>query len=72
MKKLLVIAGPCLLESKEMAFEVALKLKEITDKLDIDLVFKGSFDNANRTSIYSKRGPGIEKGLEILREIKMI
>lgn len=65
-----LIAGPCAIESKENALLIARYLKEVTDKLDIPFTFKASFDKANRTSITSYRGPGLEKGLEILSEIK--
>ena len=69
-KPLMLIAGPCVIESRENVFETAEKIKEIADKLGIDYYFKASFDKANRTSISSYRGPGIEEGLEILREVK--
>lgn len=65
-----LIAGPCVIESKENVMFVAKKMKEITDKLDINYYFKASFDKANRTSIKSYRGPGIEEGLKILKEVK--
>lgn len=65
-----LIAGPCAIESKENALLIAKHLKEVTDKLGIPFTFKASFDKANRTSIKSYRGPGLEKGLEILSEIK--
>lgn len=65
-----LIAGPCAIESKENALEIAKHLKNVTDKLGIPFTFKASFDKANRTSISSYRGPGLEKGLEILAEIK--
>lgn len=65
-----LIAGPCAIESKENALEIARHLKAVTDKLGIPFTFKASFDKANRTSISSYRGPGLEKGLEILAEIK--
>ena len=55
-----LIAGPCAIESEEMAMDIAEKMKAITDKLGIDYTFKGSFDKANRTSIHSKRGLGID------------
>lgn len=61
-----LIAGPCAIESEEMAMDIAEKMKTITDKLGIDYTFKGSFDKANRTSIHSKRGLGIDEGLRIL------
>lgn len=63
---LLVIAGPCVIESESFLREIALKLADLASEQDIQLVFKASFDKANRTSIDSFRGPGLEKGLEIL------
>jgi 2-dehydro-3-deoxyphosphooctonate aldolase (KDO 8-P synthase) len=66
----LFIAGPCVIESREHALKMAQTLKKIRDELKIQLVFKASFDKANRTSIESFRGPGLEKGLEILRAVK--
>ena len=65
-----LIAGPCAIESEEMAMDIAEKMKAITDKLGIDYTFKGSFDKANRTSIRSKRGLGIDEGLRILQKVK--
>jgi 2-dehydro-3-deoxyphosphooctonate aldolase (KDO 8-P synthase) len=65
-----LIAGPCVIESEELAMEVAGKLKEMCSKLNVNFVFKSSFDKANRSSIFSDRGPGIEKGLEILKKVK--
>lgn len=70
MKKMILIAGPCVIESKELVFEVAKALSEFNDDEQIDFYFKSSFDKANRTSIESFRGPGLEKGLEILQDIK--
>ncbi len=67
---LLLIGGPCALESKEIAVTVAKKMKEITARLGISYVFKASFDKANRTSITSYRGPGIKAGLQTLAEIR--
>lgn len=64
------IAGPCVIESQELLNTVAEKLVEINHKLNIDIIFKSSFDKANRTSIHSFRGPGLEKGLQMLNEIK--
>ena len=64
------MAGPCAAESQEILDETAEKLKEITTKLGINFVFKSSFDKANRSSIYSYRGPGLEKGLEMLQSVK--
>jgi 2-dehydro-3-deoxyphosphooctonate aldolase (KDO 8-P synthase) len=67
---LLVIAGPCVIESREMVFAVAEYLGELSEKLSFPLIFKASFDKANRSSRDSYRGPGIERGLEILAEVK--
>ena len=69
-KKLLLIAGPCVIENEENVLYIAKKMKEITDKLNIDYYFKASFDKANRTSINSYRGPGIEEGMRILKKVK--
>ncbi|MBU0481634.1 MAG: 3-deoxy-8-phosphooctulonate synthase [Proteobacteria bacterium] len=66
----LLMAGPCVLESEKMATEVATTLREITGRLGINYVFKASFDKANRTSIDAYRGPGFEKGLEIMARIR--
>ena len=68
--KLTILAGPCAAESQEILDETAEKLKEITTKLGVNFVFKSSFDKANRSSIYSYRGPGLEKGLEMLQSVK--
>lgn len=65
-----LIAGPCVIESKAGAMAIAVKLKKITDKLGVPFIFKASYDKANRTSIDSYRGPGIVDGLKILLEIK--
>lgn len=65
-----LIAGPCVIENEEMIMTIAKKLKEITEELGIDLLFKASFDKANRTSISSFRGPGLEEGLKILKKVK--
>ena len=68
--KLTILAGPCVIENKDILFKTAQYLKELTEKLDINFVFKSSFDKANRSSINSFRGPGIENGMELLAEIK--
>ena len=65
-----LIAGPCVIESEELVMTVAARMKAITDELGIPYTFKASFDKANRTSIRSFRGPGIDRGLEILRKVK--
>lgn len=64
------IAGPCVIESEEMARMIAGSLKEMTSRLGIPFVFKASYDKANRTSAAGFRGPGMEKGLKILERIK--
>lgn len=68
--RLTILAGPCAIESQDILNITAKKLKEITEKLGINFVFKSSFDKANRSSITSFRGPGLEKGLEMLAKIK--
>ena len=68
--RLTLLAGPCAIESYETCAEVVQELKEITDELCINYVFKSSFDKANRSSISSDRGSGMEAGLEVLRQIK--
>ncbi|MBO8154147.1 3-deoxy-8-phosphooctulonate synthase [Thermovirga sp.] len=69
-ERLLVVAGPCVLESLDLALEVAQVAGKVCSSLGMDYVFKSSFDKANRTSIHSYRGPGMEKGLNWLAEIK--
>ena len=64
------IAGPCVIESAELLDMVAAKLVDINRKLGTDIIFKASFDKANRTSLSSFRGPGIDKGLQMLNDIK--
>jgi 2-dehydro-3-deoxyphosphooctonate aldolase (KDO 8-P synthase) len=70
MKRPVLIAGPCVIESAELLDTVAAKLVEINQKLGTDIIFKASFDKANRTSITSFRGPGIERGLQMMADIK--
>jgi 2-dehydro-3-deoxyphosphooctonate aldolase (KDO 8-P synthase) len=67
---LVIIAGPCVIESWETTFNTAAALKDISTELGFPLIFKSSFDKANRTSIDSFRGPGLENGLKILADIK--
>jgi 2-dehydro-3-deoxyphosphooctonate aldolase (KDO 8-P synthase) len=69
-RPLFLIAGPCVVESREMAMETATALKELTAALDIPFIYKSSFDKANRSSLGSFRGPGMDKGLEILAEVR--
>lgn len=68
--KLVLISGPCVIENETITMEIAEQLKSITLKLGIDLIFKASYDKANRTSIDSFRGPGLKKGLKILAKVK--
>jgi len=67
---LLFIAGPCVIESEELVMQVARRLAEIADSKGVQIVFKSSFDKANRTSVDSFRGPGLERGLEILAKVR--
>lgn len=67
---LFLIAGPCVIESEEIVFEIAESLRDITRALEMPFVFKASFDKANRTSHRSYRGPGIEEGLKVLEKVK--
>lgn len=67
---LVLIAGPCVIENEEITFTTAKKLKEICDRLGISLIFKSSYDKANRTSGSSFRGLGIDQGLKILSDVK--
>jgi 2-dehydro-3-deoxyphosphooctonate aldolase (KDO 8-P synthase) len=68
-RSLVLIAGPCVIESEPLCFEVAGALRDLTDKLGITYVFKASYDKANRTSAKSFRGPGTEEGLSVLRRV---
>ncbi|MBB5701833.1 2-dehydro-3-deoxyphosphooctonate aldolase (KDO 8-P synthase) [Ochrobactrum daejeonense] len=65
-----LIAGPCQMETRQHAFDMAGRLKEMTDRLGIGLVYKSSFDKANRTSLKAERGIGIEKALEVFSDLK--
>ena len=69
-KQITLIAGPCVIESMEVLNEVAKELVRLNQAYGIDIIFKASYDKANRTSIHSYRGPGIEKGLQMLADIK--
>lgn len=66
----LFIAGPCVIESAELLANVATTISDINKRLGTDIIFKASYDKANRTSIHSFRGPGLEKGLQMLADIK--
>lgn len=68
--KPVIIAGPCVIESSEVLDEVARKLVRLNETYDLDIIFKASFDKANRTSLSSYRGPGMERGLRMLADVK--
>jgi len=68
---LLLIAGPCVIENAELTLTIAERLRQITADLPVQLVFKASFDKANRTSVESYRGPGLDAGLRILEQVKL-
>jgi 2-dehydro-3-deoxyphosphooctonate aldolase (KDO 8-P synthase) len=65
-----LIAGPCVIEEEQKTMEIAVFLKKMTDRLQIPLIFKASYDKANRSSVHSYRGPGLDKGLRILNKIR--
>ena len=69
-KPLFLIAGPCVIESRDLCLRIAERLVAIAQKLRIGYIFKASFDKANRTSLSSFRGPGLEKGLAVLAEVR--
>src|SRR4249920_1473611 len=69
-KPFFLIAGPCVIESEALVFEVAGAMQEITSRLKIPYIFKASFDKANRSSRSSFRGPGLESGLKILDKVR--
>ena len=69
-KELVFIGGPCVIESEDLVFEIATHLRDVTKELGLPFIFKASFDKANRTSMDSFRGPGLDKGLEILSNVK--
>ncbi len=71
-KALVFIAGPCVIESEKVTLKIAEKLKKLSDNLNLSVVFKSSYDKANRTSIKSYRGPGLKKGLMILEKVRKI
>ena len=69
-KPIVLIAGPCVIESEEHAIDTASAIKEICKKIDVGFIFKSSYDKANRSNLRSYRGPGIDEGLQILAKIK--
>jgi 2-dehydro-3-deoxyphosphooctonate aldolase (KDO 8-P synthase) len=70
LNKFKLLAGPCVIESEEMVMQIAEHMKSVSEHLGVDYYFKASFDKANRTSIQSYRGPGLEEGLRILQKVK--
>ena len=68
--RLLVIAGPCVIEGRDQILRIADKLRRLLKRPDVFFVFKASYDKANRSSICSYRGPGLEEGLDILGEVR--
>ena len=69
-KHLGIIAGPCVIESRDHSLRMANEIKKISDDIELPIIFKSSFDKANRTSIKSFRGPGIDEGIKILSDVK--
>lgn len=69
-KNITIIAGPCVIETMDVLEAVAQELVRLNQAYDLDIIFKASFDKANRTSIHSYRGPGMEKGLQMLADVK--
>jgi 2-dehydro-3-deoxyphosphooctonate aldolase (KDO 8-P synthase) len=69
-KKLIYIAGPCVLENVDLTLEIAGRLKAMTESLNLDFIFKASYDKANRTSLGAFRGPGLTEGLKMLQAVK--
>ena len=69
-QKFFLTAGPCVIESREMILKTAESLKNISERLGLFLIFKSSYDKANRSSMSSYRGPGLDKGLKILSEVR--
>jgi 2-dehydro-3-deoxyphosphooctonate aldolase (KDO 8-P synthase) len=67
---LLLIAGPCVLQTRDLTFQIAESLAKLNERNDLQVVFKASFDKANRTSLTAQRGPGIDEGLQMLAEVR--
>jgi len=70
-KRLFLIAGPCVIESEALCDEVAAFLKSLSERLNLPVIFKSSYDKANRSSLHSYRGPGLEKGLKVLEAVRL-
>ncbi len=66
---MLLIAGPCVLQSLDLSLEIAESIARLNERNDVNVVFKASFDKANRTSLAAQRGPGLEEGLRMLEEV---
>src|SRR5262245_18677752 len=71
-KRLVVISGPCVIEDEDLCIQIARKLKSVCDQIDATYIFKASYDKANRTSMGSFRGPGLEEGLAVLEKVRAI
>jgi 2-dehydro-3-deoxyphosphooctonate aldolase (KDO 8-P synthase) len=69
-RPLVLVAGPCVIEAEEVTLRIARGIKEIASRVGMDVIFKSSYDKANRSSIHSFRGPGLDEGLGILRRVK--
>ena len=69
-QSLFLLAGPCVIESERLCLSVAERLAQLSQKYQVTIIFKSSYDKANRTSLSSFRGPGIEEGLKILQKVK--
>src|SRR6056297_2496828 len=69
-KQLVLIAGPCAIEDESLTLRIAEQLTELTNRLDCELIFKASYDKANRTSVTSFRGLGVDRGLRVLERVK--
>ncbi|WP_165230259.1 3-deoxy-8-phosphooctulonate synthase [Aquisphaera insulae] len=68
--RLALIAGPCVMEPNDLTMRIAVRLREICDRLEVPLIFKASFDKANRTSVSSYRGPGLAEGMKVFQRVK--
>ena len=69
-RPLVLVAGPCVIEGEEVTLRIAERIKEIVSTIGMGLIFKSSYDKANRSSLHSYRGPGFDEGLRILRRVK--
>ncbi len=69
-RSLVLVAGPCVIEGEEVTLRIAKRTKEIASRVGVDLIFKSSYDKANRSSIHSYRGPGLDEGLRVLRRVR--